>query len=145
VCSSDLQHREHRNAKWLTNIKNSKCGKGRGKLYPSLEKRLNEAFGVDWWKNHDLEQNSLKRCEEYITHFNELGRHPKQCFNNKKKRELATEEQHREHRNATWINTMKLSKQGKGNWNLYLSVENRLIKEFGVDWWITRKYSPLSL
>jgi hypothetical protein len=117
-----------------------KRGKTRGSLYPSVEKRLIERFGKDWWKNQDLEQNSLEKCNDYIIQFNELKRRPKQCLcaKTKEEKESATEEQKREHRNAKWFNDIKTTKKGQNKGNLYPSVEQRLIKAFGPDWYTTK-------
>lgn len=87
-----------------------------------------------------LEEMALRRAEEYIALYHELGHRPKSCLHGKtkKEKELATEEQKKEHHISTWFGRMKIAKQGRGDCKVYSSVEKLLSDIFGEEWWKNR-------
>jgi len=127
---------EHRLARWFGSMKLAKTGKGTCKLYPLVDKILIDLLGETWYENENLEDESLKKVLEYKAFYQEKQRKPSKCLNgkSKEKKDKATDEQKQEHILAEWFGGIKRSKKGKGNYNLYPSVEKILIETLGNEW-----------
>ena len=47
-------------------MKQARKGKGWNILYESVERRLAEALGADWFEDRDLEAEALAQCNAYL-------------------------------------------------------------------------------
>ena len=133
------QKKEQSLATWVCHIKDAKQGKGRQRLYSSIEERLIEKFGEKWWEKENLEEKQLEHANEYITWVREKSRHPKQRLQSKCDRENASEEDLTERRLTIWMCNLKRSIRGNNLDILYPSLSERLIEAFGTAWHTIRK------
>lgn len=123
---------EHRFANWLNDIKRAKNGKHNGHiLYPSVEKRLNDALGEEWSKKRDFEDHQIKRAHEYIRWITDNERYPARYGN----RTNLTDKERFERKQNVWMNNIKKYMRNPNKIIIYSSVINFLNKELGDRWW----------
>jgi hypothetical protein len=115
---------------WFRYTKSTKKGKGKGKLFISVEKILVDLLGEDWYENEDLEKNSLLKANKYKEFYMKHNRKPS-CLKYPK-----TEDEETEKSLAHWFRAVKLIKKGKiTDRKLFLSVEKILVDLLGEDWY----------
>jgi superfamily II DNA or RNA helicase len=135
--ATEADKTEHRQAIWRQNMKAVKAGRGRQKLYESVEEILIRVEGVDWHENEDLEEQALERARAYEewrkAHPDRKPSH-KLGGKSQAQQDAATAADKTEHQQAIWRYQMKTAKIGTGRSKLYESVEEILIRVEGVDW-----------
>jgi superfamily II DNA or RNA helicase len=135
---TDEQRIEHQYSAWFDQTQQSKKG-GRSKLlYASVDQRLTEVFGEEWYKTRDSEGNLLKQANDYISWVNRNNRYPVKCLQSNTQKESGTEEQKIEDKYAQWMGDVKKSiwKKG-GRKSIYPSVVKLLNEELGEEWCYT--------
>jgi hypothetical protein len=121
---------------WFSNTKKAKKGMGKGKLYQSVDDFLVKELGKDWWKEKDLEAQSLEKAEELVNFVIEnKGKTPSRSAKDQVEKSL-----------GYWFYNTKQAKKGLSRSKLYQSVDDFLVKELGKDWWNgnIKVKSPLS-
>jgi superfamily II DNA or RNA helicase len=136
--ATDKQKEEHQLATWFDNIRKTIHMKSNVVLYPSVEKILIELLGETWHKNKDLEGDALRNALLFKEFYQTNNQKPCRVLRLKstEQKQNASQKQKQEQHIATWFNNMKLSKKGKNNSVLYLSVEKILIELLGNSWFI---------
>jgi hypothetical protein len=136
--ATEEEIKEHRVASWINCMKITKRGYHQWTLYPSVEQRLVNTFGEEWWKKIDSEINQIKNAQEYIEWTKKYNRNPRACQQKYIDNTPEEKEKMRETQVARWIHRMKRGKYGKSKQILYPSVEQLLTKEIGKEWYIIR-------
>jgi hypothetical protein len=115
---------------------NTKIRKRNNKIYPSVDNIIIDLLGKAWYDNRNLEEIAIKKALDYKMFYEEHQRKPSFVLKGKSKeqKESATEEQTYECRLAEWFQGIKKSKNGKGHYKLYPSIERILIDTFGLEW-----------
>ena len=128
---------EHWLASWMERTKLAKRGyiKCRWTLYSSVEHRLNQSLGEEWWKKINREEKQIQITKEYIQWVQEYGKHPSNRLRTEKDKENMTDENRKEKRLTQWMVDMKKKQRNGKQQKIYSSVLQLLIATFGEDWY----------
>jgi superfamily II DNA or RNA helicase len=115
-------------AGWVSKIRGSKQGKGKGTWYPSLQALADKAGLPNLFDSIDKESIALSICKEVIEYYNINHKLPS---NNKKNKITA--------RLARWITSERRAKRGLGKHIFYpslekLAIESGLPNLFNSNW-----------
>lgn len=105
-------------ARWLSNKRTAKQGRGNIIFYPVLELMAIEAGFPDMFNTTDKERIAIEKCQQLIYFMKKYNRYPSQKSKNKDERKL-----------SVWLNRMRqIKKENKGKGKFYTSLERMVIE-----------------